>query len=100
MISLDPLKSFCEGDVSFFDTMKELLLEELISSNEIFKSSENLEAKASAIHRLKPKYGMFGIYDVEKELKSLELDMKAGIDRNLEYWIDTNNQLINLLQEA
>ena len=100
MISLDPLKTFCEGDVSFFNTMKELLLEELVSSNELFKSSENLAAKASAIHRLKPKYGMFGIYEVESELKSLELDMKAGKKRDLESWIEINNQLINLLQEA
>jgi hypothetical protein len=100
MISLDPLKSFCEDDTSFFNTMKELLLEELLTSNELFKFSENLEAKASAIHRLKPKYGMFGLYEVESELKSLELDMKAGKDRDLEYWIDINNQLIKLLQEV
>ena len=100
MISLDPLKSFCEDDTSFFNTMKELLLEELLTSNELFKFSENLEAKASAIHRLKPKYGMFGLYEVESELKSLELDMKSGKDRDLEYWIDINNQLIKLLQEV
>ncbi len=100
MISLDPLKTFCEGDVDFFETMKQLLLEELIGSNELFKSSEDLEEKASAIHRLKPKYGMFGIYEVEAELKSLELDMRAGKKRDLERWIDINNQLINLLQKA
>jgi hypothetical protein len=43
---------------------------------------------------------MFGLYEVESELKSLELDMKAGKDRDLEYWIDINNQLIKLLQEV